>query len=198
MRSTLIGVLALLLAAPFFVVERRLRGADADVPNPRAPLVNELHFRKPAGPTEIPSAAVDDSEAEWEHVQRLLGRRSSAVDVAFPDDPTQVVLAYGQRVTGWNTTTGLQTFALPQIWPDHAGVPGRTTRVRDVEVDGAGRVVAVAAADEVTVWDVRELRRTHTFPVRLNSQGTLAMSRDGRVLLAKTALREATVWSLDT
>ncbi|MEO2002767.1 MAG: hypothetical protein ABGY41_01550, partial [Candidatus Poribacteria bacterium] len=48
------------------------------------------------------------------------------------------------------------------------------------------------------VWDVRELRRTHTFPVRLNSQGTLAMSRDGRVLLAKTALREATVWSLDT
>lgn len=198
MKGPLVGALALLLAAPFFVVERGLRTADTEASNPTPPAVNELHFRQPAGTTEIPSATVDDSEAEWEHVQRLLGQRSSAVDVAFPADPSQVVLAYGQRVTGWNTTTGLQTFALPRIWPDHAGVPGRTRRVRDVEVDGAGRVVAVAAADEVSVWDVRELRRTHTFPVRLNSQGTLAISRDGRVLLAKSHQREATVWSLDT
>jgi WD40 repeat protein len=134
------------------------------------------------------TSSAEEVVARWEHVQRVLGAWRAADDIALVDDPHVVVMVDSRRrVTVWNMETGRQTLALPR----------HDERLRAVEAEASGRRIAVGSARRVTVYDAWDVRVTHDFPAYVTGSRALAMSRDGRVIVARTDVSHASVWEPD-
>ncbi len=124
-------------------------------------------------------------EPGWERTQRLLGYVGEVVDVALVGDPPRVVVADAiGRVTIWNRETGLQDVALPRQKDPVTAVLGA----------GDGRRIAVATSARLTLWDTATAKPLWGKWVHNADPSTVAMSRSGHYVAARTADNGVTVW----
>jgi WD40 repeat protein len=120
-----------------------------------------------------------------------------AVGMALSPDGTTLALCDYQEITILDSTSGAERLR----WKSPLPNAGHTTNSRLIEFSPDGTILASSAPAGVALWDPKTGRAAGAVKsplLQASAPGTVAFSRDGRLLAAGTANKGLFVWEVKT